>query len=311
MSDKHRRGSTTNEFCSVAATGKCGCGNDYFKACEGEATGWGNYPQKYSVRNASTKLIESLRKNQRSFEAHHALPVACISKVILAWDEKANSSPSVISGTKWCINTEKNMIAMPMWGHTIMWYTDNFSAVSDEVIEEILSKNEGSIGNKALSKLSAEARKSLSNMLTDAGDTAPAFKDLPQHNYSHTGRSAKSGYNQEVIGALKNVVANVTAAKDKHETDKIDAIKDKLDKLSETMKKKLKKRAVSRKYSSTHEAWKGGMKGAEDDPNSNHWYLNFSMAERPTKMTFPLGKASGSMASKISGLARSMWMPIE
>ena len=307
MANKHRRGSTTNNFCSVAGT-PCNCKNDYVKSCEGEASGWGGYPQKYSVRNASTKLIESLRKNQRSFEAHHVLPVACISEVIQTWDEKANSSPSVMSGTKWCINTEKNMIAMPMWGHTIMWYTDSFAAVSDEVLNEILSKNEGSIGNKALSKLSAEARKQLSNMVTDAGDTAPPFKNLPQHNYSHTGRNAATGYNQEVVKKLNSIKKNVEKAKNKHETDKIDSIKDSLDDLSEDMKETLKDRATSRVYNSTHEAWKGGMKGVEDDPNSNKWYQNFSMAETPTEMTFPLVKASGAMASKITELARSMWM---
>lgn len=309
MSNNHRRGSTTNNFCSVAAAGGCSCGNDYVKACKGEASDWGSYPQKFSVRNASTRLIESLRKNQRSFEAHHALPVACISEVIQAWDEKANTSPSVISGTKWCINTKDNMIAMPMWGHTIMWYTDCFSAVSEEVLAEIVSKNESSVGNKALSKLSAEAKKQLSSMLSDAGDTAPPFKDLPQHNYSHTGRSADTGYNQEIIQKLERIALNIEAAQEAHETDKIDSIKGKLESLSKKMKKTLKKRATSRVYSSTHEAWKGGMKGSEEDSNSDKWYQNFSMANEPPKMTFPLGKVSGSMAKKIEDLARSMWMP--
>lgn len=304
----HRRGSVTNNFCTVAGT-PCGCGNDYVKACEGEASGWGNYPQKFTIRNASTRLIESLRKNQRSFEAHHVLPVACVTTVILDWDEKANSDPSVITGTKWCINTKKNMIAMPMWGHTIMWYTDNFDNISKEVFDEIISKNESSVGGKALAGLSADARKALSNMVGDRSDTAPPFKDIPQHNYSHTGRTANTGYNKEIIKKLNNIKTNIEEAQDKHQTDKIDSIKSKLDDLSDKMKKALDDRATSRTYSSTHEAWKGGMKGKENDANSDKWYENFSMAKKPPKMEFPLGKASGAMARKITELARSMWMP--
>lgn len=308
MSNKHRRGSTTNEFCTVAAAKACGCGNNYKEMCEGEASGWDKYPQKFARRNSSTKLIDSLRKNQRSFEAHHVLPVACVTEVIIGWDEKANSSPSVISGTKWCINTKDNMIAMPMWGHTIMWYTDNFVGISSEVLDEIKSKNKESVGNKALSELSEETSKKLSNMLSDRKDTAPPFKDIPQHNYSHTGRNALSGYNQEIIQRLEAIVADIEEAQEMHQTDKINSIKDALDDLSENMKEILLERANDRVYKGTHEAWKGGMKGVEKDTNSNHWYKNFSMAERPTEMTFPLGKVSDSMAEKIIGLARAMLM---
>jgi hypothetical protein len=310
MSNKHRRGSVTNNFCSVAGT-PCSCKNDYVKSCEGEASDWGEgYPQKYSDKNPATKLIQSLRNNQQSFQAHHVLPVACISEVIQTWDEEANPSPSVISGTKWCINLAKNMIAMPMWGHTIMWYTDNFKEVSEEIENAFKSENEKSIGKKKSLPLSKKVKNQLSDVLEVVlinRDTAPPFKDLPQHNYSHTGKSAATGYNQEIIEKLETIVVNIGDAKDKHDTPTINSIKASLDELSEDMKDTLKERGTSRVYNSTHEAWKGALKGKED-LDSDNWYQNFSMADEPPKMTFPLGDRNGAMAKKIANLARAMWM---
>lgn len=296
--DDHRRGSVSNNFCSVAGT-PCKCPNNYIENCESQADGWGTYTQKYTTRNKVTKIIEELRQNRRSFEAHHMLPVACVTEVILEWDEKNNTDPSVITGTKWCINEEINMIALPMWGHTILHYTENFEALSQEVRDEIDSVAAAAIGATKLGKLSVAARRSLSNLVTV--NTAPPFEKLPQHNYGHTGGSAATGYNEEIIDKLKKITMNIERAKDVHQTDKINSLKGALNDLSKDMEEELKDRGV-RAYGGTHQAWKKGMEGKRD------WYKSFSMASDPKKMTFPLGRASGGMAKKIADLAQSMFM---
>ena len=300
MSDEHRRGGVSNNFCTAAGT-PCGCNNNYVTPCESEADGWGDYPQKYTVKNKATKLIEELRQNRRCFEAHHILPVACVSETVLAWDKEKNADPSVVTGTKWCINVADNMIALPMWGHTIIYYCDNFKAVSDEVAAEVEKSLSDSKGKKRVAGLSAGARQELAATVTDRNDTAPPFKDRVQHNYGHTGKSPETGYNQEVVKKLKDIVIDVENAQDAHATDKVNSLKGELDQISTDMRELLEERST-RVHGGTHQAWKAGMNDKQD------WYKCFAMTAKPTKMDFPLGRSSGAMVKKLAELAQAMWM---
>jgi hypothetical protein len=122
-------------FCALRTDQCSPCGNKYKEPCDAEAAGWGKYAQKYK----STA-------RERSHEAHHILCVAAVTGQLIATDDA--SVTLVIENTKWCVNDAKNMIALPMWGHTFTWYVD---------LDTGKHRN----------------------------PDAPAFKDLAQHNYDH------------------------------------------------------------------------------------------------------------------------------
>ena len=295
--DDHRRGAASNNFCAVAHDKSTPCKQDYVANCKSQAKGWDTYDQQKKIRNKKGKITK-LETGERSFEAHHIAPVACVSEVVIKWDEKNNKNPSVITGTKWCINAKVNMIALPVWAHTIKYYCDNFDDLDKEIKDEISSANQESIGMEDLAKLSAKARLAITDAVI-AKVKAPPFANRPQHNYGHTGQDAESGYNEEIIEKLEQITANVDQAKAEHETAKIESLQKALDKLSETMEGELKDRA-KRSCNGTHKAWKQGMKKPDSD-----WYKSFSMAQVPTAMIFPLGKTTGPMADKLVTAARA------
>src|SRR5437868_1274957 len=106
----HSEGVQINDkFCALR-TEKCKpCNNEYQKNCKdpNPAT-WGSFVQGRKMRV------------DKVFEAHHLLCVASVTQFIAGKKEIAE----IIQQTQWCINSEKNMLAMPLWGHTIKWYCD-------------------------------------------------------------------------------------------------------------------------------------------------------------------------------------------
>lgn len=105
----HSEGVQINDkFCALR-TEKCKpCGNEYRnKNCKDpDPTGWGIFVQGRKKRDPKT------------FEAHHLLCIASVTQYVAEKKEIAE----IIQQTQWCINAEKNMLAMPLWGHTIRWY---------------------------------------------------------------------------------------------------------------------------------------------------------------------------------------------
>ena len=298
--DEHRRGAESNNFCALAHDeSKQPCKQGYVTNCEAEAAGWGKYSQMQRIKD-DKKKITKIEVVDRSFEAHHIAPVACVTEVVIEWDEKNSKEPSVITGTKWCINAQVNMIALPLWAHTIKYYCNNFDDLAEEVRDEIAKANQASVGQSGLAGLSEKARLAITSGVKDKVDP-PLFKDLPQHNYGHTGRSPETGYNKEIVSRLNQITADVDAAKEEHDTAAINSLKGALDDLSKEMRDELKTRGT-RAYKGTHQAWKEGMKKQDGD-----WYLSFSMAQEPSPMTFPLGSASGRMANKLVALARALF----
>jgi len=157
----HNRAKFKDDFCAVAAQPSCGCSinADYVAVCRP------NWPDHAFVR----KITGNPNPPPKSFEAHHILCAASVGVMIV--DAGGKGVGKLVGDTEWCINTRKNMIAMPLWGHTVKWYC-NIPAVT----------------------LGAANRK------------APPFKNLPQHDWDHTGNG---GYQEEVDADLRDVVKDL------------------------------------------------------------------------------------------------------
>jgi hypothetical protein len=210
------------------------------------------------------------------FEAHHLL---CVSYVNSAIEEKAENNESleeVINESEWCINNELNMIALPVWGTTVMWYCNDFSGIQK--------------GASLLQELST---------LLISKTAEPPFKNLPQHNYQHSGGSPETSYNREIEDALHDLLDGVEMQVEKHAISG-PAVGKKFDDLSKKMRKKLKdrgERVGSLEGGGTHKAWL--------NPGRN-WYEPFSMAQVATPIPFP-EKAGDKMVEKIKKIAKAFW----
>lgn len=186
MGDEHKRGAKKGEFCGIPGT-PCECGNDYIKICE---PGWSSHTFARLVKASTGKF-----SFEKKYEAHHIVCVAPVSTEIIA----KPSIDGVIKATKWCINNKNNMMAMPLWGHTVMWYC----------------------------KITAAGGK------LDADTPAPPFANIPQHDWDH---NCRDGYTDEVVAACKDLAAEI--ADEDHEVEPED-IKGALDDLSADFKSKL------------------------------------------------------------------------
>jgi len=273
---KHKRGESRNHFCGVPGK-PCehpdGPGTNYSTICE---PGWAalTYAQKFtSVDKVTGALTQGAVR--KSYEAHHILCVSEVKKGIVKKTENTDLE-DIVGDTKWCINTKNNMVALPMWGHTIMWYSNNFSGIA--------------AGNHSGLFQSLSARL-----------IRPPFKDWPQHNYGHTGRTPDTSYNKEIESELAKVLEGVEEAKEEHRNAAIEALQGKLNSLSKKMRGQLKQRGT-RGFGGTHRAWQTGLQ----NPTSN-WYEPFSMAQTPTPMTFPASNNDDTMAGKLIRLAQAFW----
>lgn len=160
MSGDHRALSK-EEFCAVAADGECDCGNDYKKNCK-PAPAW-KASLNFTWNNKKTG------KRQQSYAPHHIVCVASVGTLIIQASGK--KVDGIVKATVWCANTKKNMIAMPLWGHTVQWYCN--------VPEETLRT---------------------------AARGAPDFEDIPQHDWDHTGQGCYiNELNDEIIPIVKNM----------------------------------------------------------------------------------------------------------
>lgn len=168
----HNRAKSKNDFCAVAALPSCNCsigagGKSYVDVCD---PGW---PDSTSF----VRKIRGVGKRPKKFEAHHILCAASIGTLII--DATNKKVAGVVRDTEWCINTGKNMLGMPLWGHTVQWYC-----------------------NVAEKTIGAATR------------GTPPFADLPQHDWDHTGTGA---YQQEVNKRLIDIVKDL--AKSGHEAE--------------------------------------------------------------------------------------------
>lgn len=207
----HSEGDRKGKFCSLRKN-KCPCGNDYRKPCEEEAAKWeakGPGSSKYAQRYKDSARL-------RSHEAHH---VACVASVTGTITVNQEIRP-IVKNTEWCVNMPSNMIALPMWAHTISWYVD--------LEKEGLAFHQTDHRGKKIPTVAA-----------------PPFRNRAQHDYDH------DVYIEEVNADLRKIVNAVKRAAAAH--------KDPTGPLASQLNQVIQKRRKQLKKASTHAAWTAGM----------------------------------------------------
>jgi hypothetical protein len=187
---KHDRGERVGQFCANPAETPCDdCSEskNYVEVCKPGT--WFSHTFERRVRAAKAFTFD------KKYEAHH---IACVSPVneVLYGNAKLRGA---VAQTKWCINKKSNMVAMPLWGHTVKWYCA-ITAEGGEIDED---------------------RK------------APKFKNIPQHDYDH---NCKEGYTWEVEQKLKELAAEIKEADHDLKGDDLAA---ELDAISDDFRSKL------------------------------------------------------------------------
>jgi hypothetical protein len=103
--DRHSEEYKNDKFCA-----RCPCEHsDYIKCCE---PGWVN------------ETFLQKRKGgvgPKKYEAHHLLCWSCVVEAFIT----DIAAKAILKGTNWCVNRKPNMIALPLWGHTVKWYAHN------------------------------------------------------------------------------------------------------------------------------------------------------------------------------------------
>ena len=206
-------------------------------------------------------------------EAHHIL---CVNEVNIAVGTVAPQVKKVIDASNWCVNKDGNMLALPLWGTTVMYYSDNLLGINSGDMAGLMKGIAGSLLKKKT-------------------DAAPDFANWPQHNYAHSGKSAASSYNLEMQTKLKDVFTDIQVQMEEHAITG-EAVGGALDGLAGDMRGILRGRGnrVGSKSgkTGTHEAWL--------DP-SDTWYIPFAMADAPKPLPF------AKMTAKIRKIAEAFW----
>ncbi len=272
--ESHTKGWIEGKFCSQRKdTCDCptGSGNKYKDLCQ-PSTDWGKYPSNYtqSIKEGGKIVAKIYKAVRRAHEAHHIACVASVTKIITKNEDIQN----VVHNTPWCVNKAANVIALPMWAHTIEWYC-SLSTITP-LHPEILEQTEG--------------RYSFSTA------AEPPFADLPQHDYDH------AAYIDEVDRALENLVSQVKGVQGHKK--QAETLETELNNLVDDFKEALQERG--KRVNGTHAAWNLGMNFRDSE-----WYLPFSMANdaEAEKRDFPLRNMSdgGTLANKIMEVAMSFW----
>lgn len=260
MSDGHAKQADSGEFCAKRKDSCCG-GNNYRACCKKwEGAAFAQY--RFKEGNSAP----------RNFEAHHLLCVASVTEHLIGGDSGDSSILDIVQQTKWCINKESNMIALPLWGHTVKYYCDLETG-----------------------GLTVAAR-----ILGQEIDVPPPFEDHPQHDYDH---NSKKGYKKNHVDkAMIKVAQRIEKQKDAHKAA-VEDLKAVLDNLSDTFRQMLQ--TLGKQSGGTHDAWKN----APDDPKGD-WYLPFSMAlaRNAEKRVFPIAGGKGKakkLYEKINRLAEA------
>lgn len=232
----HSRKRKKGSFCAVAAQ-PCECGNDYIEGCR---PSWGDTSVfQYAWRIGRTKF-----KVTKIFEAHHLLCVASIGKIVVG-DSRIGQ---VVGETEWCVNDAHNMLAMPMWGHTVKWYCE--------------------AGTTRAFK---------------AAPTPPPFANIPQHDWDHNG---DGGYIEGLETQLRDIMSGAAEAAKDHTLDPPDLAGD-LNDLATHFRDELKARGLRSGGTAAGWAMGRASLGSTDAPAAptttggvlaGRWYYPFSMA---------------------------------
>jgi hypothetical protein len=159
------------------------------------------------------------------WEAHHILSVSCVNRYPED-SEVRKTMELVLPETDWCINAKRNMLAMPKFGHTIMYYTD---VRADKYYEVDFDP--------------------------------PPFANIPQHDFEH---NTELGYCHEVLTELNDLWDSLQSAKASgaHPDAAAEWLVGELNQLSSDFRTKLRDRG--KRQGGTHNAWKKAIEG--DNP---------------------------------------------
>jgi hypothetical protein len=274
-------------WCSTPGT-PCNCAsgpNNYQENCKPT---WSKlkYPQKFTVKDEITKKTLEVIAIEKSYEAHHIACVAQVNDIVVGMKDQYGYA-DILDKTQWCINAITNMIALPMWGHTIMWYCKQMLA------NVKYNKSNGKV-------LNLDALRPI-----DTGNLEePPFSNLPQHNYGHGGQEIETSYNMEIRDSLEKLVQSLQKDKKKHENERIASIASKLNKLSDEYRKELKEVRGKREHGGTHKAW---LAGCADKDDTSKWYMPFSMARKPREISFPVSNFNAGLGAKIKDVAENLF----
>jgi hypothetical protein len=134
--DDHAPLPENSEFCGIRPNGACECGNNYRKIAEGKSN-WngsatGDWTTKVKFKFAQRRWFKDkddpdkgcFKIFQVGWQAHHVVPCQAVKY----FPDNLEDRDLLIShrdNTKWCINNDKNMIPMPIFGQTVKWYLMN------------------------------------------------------------------------------------------------------------------------------------------------------------------------------------------
>jgi hypothetical protein len=266
VSDSHTEGIVVGVFCAQRAE-KCDLHeNQYQKNCEPPASNWSGY---FFVQGDAKRCLKKP-------EAHHVLCVACVTE-FMGKDQqigKAEKLAPIVKQTNWCINAKPNMLAMPLWGHTLKWYVLGFSQDPTAKLDQLLQ----------------------AAPLMSGG--APPFKDIPQHDYDH---NSERGYKKEVDKNLQRLAEQIAKVAKKSHKLAVEELKEELEQLSAKFKRELSRRG--KRQGGTDRAWKSGLN------NTNpQWYEPFSMANdgNVAEREFPAVGRKSKLRAKMQSMLTAL-----
>jgi hypothetical protein len=262
MPGEHERGKREGQFCSVPADPKCSdcpCSETYIKVCE--PTAWGSGYTFQRLVKAKLKPFTFAKK----YEAHH---IACVAPVTSCITADA-AIQDVVHQTKWCINKESNMLAMPLWGHTVKWYCVITAASTATEFDEAAKE--------------------------------PPFKNIPQHDIDH---NCSEGYTWEVEQALKRLAEKVKKANKEHALQPGD-LATLLDRVSNGFKTMLDKRG--NRKGGTHNAWSLAQKEPPDAQWCHPFSM--ASDSKVSSLGFPVRHFDERVAKWVARIAKAMKGP--
>lgn len=214
---KHSEGMLVKEFCTQR-TSKCSpCGKKYDDCVKNDPALAVSFRFPRIKKEQTGPVVQDISQN-----AHHILCVAEVTKV-MSVDEQLET---ILKNTTYCVNDSVNMIALPLFAHTVYWY--------------LLYEDAG-------------PRQQLGGIMSSV--PAPPFKDLPNHDFDH------GSYNKEIETELNTLKGEIKEAEHNFESGELAGA---LNGISSTFRKKLKARA-KRGAGGTHQAWEAACKGEADD----------------------------------------------
>ena len=209
----------------------------------------------------------------KQYEAHHLVCVSAVTNKLLS---RSTIIKPVIKQTKWCINNKDNMLAMPLWGHTVKWYCSITAA--DVKVKNPLRKIKGKV-------------------------PAPPFQNIPQHNWDHIGNEC---YLWEVEEEVDKLADDVESSPHQLKGKKLE---DRLKTLSTNFKNKLvaKKGGRGWRKGGTDAAWGLAQKPTPDP----EWCHPFSMASngKVTSKGFPARDFGEELTKWIERIAKAIAGP--